>query len=541
MRVKEHINNLPVFKKVLLFSFVISFFLVATTVVIGHVILTKQMEQQLRYRAEEMTSLWGSTINHRDLRTVIEVGSTDHPLYRRLKNKLTVVNEKAYYNHALLLAPKMTDEGILVLVSSESYHKLGVPSFSYYYPGHIYYQAYNEALTKKKVVSTKIYHDKYGMWIAAFAPIIGYNGEVAGVLSLDIDAEIINTYKKNFTLFLLGFFAITMIIGFFILKRGFKKVLSPLNEIITGLNEVSAGNFNVKLTSSNQSDLGILAERFNYMTEQLTMLFERLSATTEQIGRIKRTIQPMHRLESAIDEMDQILQRTKIQRELQRAEKMNAIGQLAASVAHEIRNPMTVVKGFLQIFLAKEQMSEEERMYIKLMIDELNRAETIINDYLSLARPDMERIERVDAGLLASNVFDLMNSYALMSKNIVFEYDFPEDVFIKGNTSELKQVLINILKNGIEAMKDGGTLSLYVYKTEEYGVFEINDTGIGMSSDELDRLGTAFYSLKEKGTGIGLMVCYQIIDRMKGIIEVQSEKGKGTTFKIFVPLADLES
>ncbi len=93
--------------------------------------------------------------------------------------------------------------------------------------------------------------------------------------------------------------------------------------------------------------------------------------------------------------MQNIMEKSKSHRDLQRAEKMNAIGQLAASVAHEIRNPMTVVKGFLQIFLAKEQMSDEERMYIRLMIDEMNRAETIINDYLSMAKPDLEQTKEL--------------------------------------------------------------------------------------------------------------------------------------------------
>ena len=85
-------------------------------------------------------------------------------------------------------------------------------------------------------------------------------------------------------------------------------------------------------------------------------------------------------------------------------------------------------------------------------------------------------------------------------------------------------------------MKDGGTLNLRIYKEDSFGVFEIEDTGIGMTQEELDRLGTAFYSLKEKGTGMGLMVCYQIIERMRGMIEVRSEKGMGTLFKIKVPL-----
>ena len=165
----------------------------------------------------------------------------------------------------------------------------------------------------------------------------------------------------------------------------------------------------------------------------------------------------------------------------------------------------------------------------------MNRAETIINDYLSLAKPDMEQTESINGKELAEKAMDLMNSYAMMSKNISMETSILEKVAVKGNKNELQQVLINMLKNGIEALKDGGQLYLSLYEEGEYGVFEISDTGIGMTEEEMKRLGTAFYSLKEKGTGMGLTVCYQIIERMRGRIEVKSEKGIGTTFKIYVP------
>ncbi|RSK45435.1 sensor histidine kinase, partial [Bacillus canaveralius] len=348
-------------------------------------------------------------------------------------------------------------------------------------------------------------------------------------------ASFVGADEKKITAILIYSFLILTIIVYFILSWGLKKVIEPINEIIYGINEVSSGNFNVRLQIEEFSDLKKLAERFNMMTRQLSILFDRLSATSQQLGPPPKRQDPMQ-WEAALDEMENIFQKTKFQQELQRAEKMNAIGQLAASVAHEIRNPMTVVKGFLQIFLAKESMSDEERMYIKLMIEEMNRAETIINDYLSLAKPDLKQIEQVDGAELASKVVDLMNSYAMMSKNIDMAIHISEPIMVRGNKSELNQVLINILKNGIEAMKEGGKLTLTLKEEGDYGVFIISDTGIGMSEEALKRLGTAFYSLKEKGTGIGLMVCYQIIERMKGKIEVESKEGEGTTFRIYVPL-----
>lgn len=226
--------------------------------------------------------------------------------------------------------------------------------------------------------------------------------------------------------------------------------------------------------------------------------------------------------------------------QLQIAEKMNAIAQLAASVAHEIRNPLTVVKGFLQIFMSKEKLTTEEHTYVKLMIEEINRAESIINDYLSLAKPDIKEKQRFSAGTFAGKVMGIIHSYAMMAKNIEIQTIVEEEFELVCNKNELRQVLINILKNGIEAMKDGGTLTLRVYKDSSFGIFEVRDTGIGMTKEELKRLGTPYFTGKEKGTGIGLTVCFQIISRMNGKIEVESEKGKGTVFRIKVPLEKVE-
>ncbi|MFE8702104.1 ATP-binding protein [Cytobacillus sp. FJAT-54145] len=534
---RKYIKNLPLFKKVLLFSFCITFMVVITTTAISVILQTELMKNELTDRVVGIASLWSATIVADDVERTIEFKDDTHPAYKRLKNIVSLVHEKnsLYIDGGIFLPEVVDGKKVFILIGSKNYDTLGLPSFSYYDAGEEYIDGFLTALKTGKVSHTEMFKDHYGIWITAFAPIKDIEGNVVAVLGIDVNAEAIQSFQKEIALYLFAFFLIITVVVYFILKNGLNKVMEPVNEIIKGINEVSYGNFDVKLQADDQSDLGLLCDRFNFMTNQLTTLFDRLSVTSEQFGKDGRLPNPTDKFEDAIGEMDNIIEKTRLLRELQRAEKMNAIGQLAASVAHEIRNPMTVVKGFLQIFLSKE-LSTEENTYIKLMIEELNRAETIINDYLSLAKPDLDEMEKVDAVELASKVMDLMNSYAMMSKNITLKTEFEDSVFIRGNVSELKQVLINIYKNGIEAMKDGGTLTVRVFKENHYGVFLIEDTGVGMTDEELARLGTAFYSLKEKGTGMGLMVCYQIIERMKGNIEVLSNKGVGSIFIIKVPL-----
>ncbi|MGG5252362.1 ATP-binding protein [Neobacillus sp. SM06] len=220
----------------------------------------------------------------------------------------------------------------------------------------------------------------------------------------------------------------------------------------------------------------------------------------------------------------------KLRNEIQQAEKMQVLGELAASIAHEVRNPLTVVRGFIQL-LNTPQEDEKNRYFLKVAIDELDRAESIISEYLSYAKPQIDKTDRLDVGHLVNHVATVMSSYAA-ARHVEIVLQIKHPLFIKADWNKLSQACLNLAKNGIEAMTQGGTLSISAYKSQNKAVIEIRDTGFGMTREELSRLGQPFYSTKETGTGLGLMVSYRIIQAMHGRIEVQSEKGKGTAFKL---------
>ncbi|WP_071394487.1 ATP-binding protein [Bacillus tuaregi] len=536
---KEFLKNISLFKKLLILSFFITFMIVAITSAFSYYLQSKQMEELLSDHAMDVAAIWSTTIHSEDVESVLNTKNERHDDFIKLKRSLSnFTNQNILYLNSFIVDSEQTKrDEVFIITSDEQQKKNGWLSLSSYRANEEWLEGYRKVVQTKKSAHSEVYEDEHGAWITAFTPIMNHDGRMIALFGVDINADSIITAQKKYVYFLIGLFLLMTPFIFFILKQGFNKALEPVHALIKGFNEVSNGNFQVRLKVTDNSDLGLLCDRFNQMVKQLSVLVEKLPATSEKKGSSDEP-NSLHNLEEVFDEVEHIIESSKLIRELQRAEKMNAIGQLAASVAHEIRNPMTVVKGFLQIFLAKDQMSEEERMYIRLMIDEMNRAETIINDYLSLAKPDMEQSEMIAGKELAEKVMDLMNSYAMMSKNIIMMTPVLENISVKGIKNELQQVLINMLKNSIEAMKDGGELRLSLYQAGQYGVFEISDTGIGMTKEEMERLGTAFYSLKEKGTGMGLTVCYQIIERMKGKIEVESEKGVGTTFKIFVPICE---
>jgi two-component system, sporulation sensor kinase B len=534
---KLNVKNLPLFKKILMFSFMITTVVVVSTMGTSFYLQSKQLKTQMADKVEGVAGIWSSTLDPDDIRKADESRDKSNPSIRRLEKLLTMVGDKSasFLGAYVMLPEEYPNQKVYILSASDIYRDYSFDSLMFYDAGEEFISAYRNTRENKTITSTDVFTDQYGSWISSFAPITDNSGNVVAILGIDAKASIIKENQMEILLLLLLEMVAILAAVYVILHWGLRKVMKPVDDLFFGIKEISSGNFTVKLPVHDQSELSLLSEKFNEMASQLSQLFERVSAASKQLGQTSLEDKESLLLEEAINTMEDIFEHTKIQQELQRAEKMNAIGQLAASVAHEIRNPMTVVKGFLQIFLSKE-MSEEDHMYLKLMIEELNRAETIINDYLSLAKPDIGKLVIIDGSEMTEQVMDLMSSYAMMSKNISMHTEIKNQVKIRGNKSELKQVLINILKNGIEAMGDGGKLSMTLEKQGDFGVFVIKDTGIGMTAEELSRLGTAFYSLKERGTGMGLMVCYQIVERMKGQIKVSSKKGEGTTFEIMVPI-----
>ncbi|KMJ58064.1 sporulation kinase [Bacillus sp. LL01] len=239
-------------------------------------------------------------------------------------------------------------------------------------------------------------------------------------------------------------------------------------------------------------------------------------------------------LVTAILIIENLNMQMQLQHELQRSEKLKVVSELAASVAHEVRNPMTSTRGFLQLMSQDDNLNSSQKKYINISIEELDRAQSIIQDYLSLAKPNKQGMNRINVSMEVEHVIQLMSTYTNI-KNTLIRHQIEKNLYIKANKDEMKQVLINLIKNAIEAVEKGGTVVVNAFSNRETVLIEIIDDGVGMTPQQVDRLGTPFYSTKDKGTGIGLTISFQIIELLQGKIEVKSEVGKGTTFTIKLP------
>jgi two-component system sporulation sensor kinase B len=221
------------------------------------------------------------------------------------------------------------------------------------------------------------------------------------------------------------------------------------------------------------------------------------------------------------------------------SEKTQAISTMAASISHEVRNPLTSIRGFLQLMKSSYFEEEKRKEFIEISISELNRAEKVINEYLSYSKPAVKQVAFLDVNLQINQLTSILEPLSNMN-SVIIEKNLYSIAEILGDISEFQQCFLNIMKNCIEAMPHGGTLSINTMDKNDAVQIVIVDTGIGMTNEQIQKLGDPYFTTKgSKGTGLGMMVTFNIIKAMYGKIIIKSKVGKGTTFIIHFPTAKL--
>lgn len=291
-----------------------------------------------------------------------------------------------------------------------------------------------------------------------------------------------------------------------------------------------------------------------YANHHLTKLFEGIRNTVDagevwkgevcQVAKdgqeywVDTTIVPFKSLEGRTTHFlalsHNITERKRSEELLHQQDKLAAVGQLAAGVAHEIRNPLTSMKGYTE-YLHSEEQDLNRLEYFDIILDEIDRVNQIVEEFLVLAKPQSVHLEMQNIVPIIQNVLSLME-FDARKRNVNFYFDNVYDhILVRCDENRLKQVFLNFVKNGMEAMPDGGNIKVTTELKEGEVQISIEDTGVGIPPERLKMLGEPFYTTKKTGNGLGLMVSFKIIEGHKGRIVVESEVNKGTTFNILLP------
>lgn len=256
---------------------------------------------------------------------------------------------------------------------------------------------------------------------------------------------------------------------------------------------------------------------------------------SERIGLLSAEAIEINGQQCIINILNDITEHKRLSHQIARLDQLNLVGEIAASIGHEMRNPMTSVRGFLQMFMAEERLVPYHE-YFALMIEELDRANQIISEFLSLAKNktislqpnNLKKIVQALAPLMAADTIKQDKYLRLVLQ------DVPEILL---DEKEVRQLILNLVRNALEAMQPGKTVTIYTYIEDEEVILEVLDQGSGIERDIIDKIDAPFFTTKEQGTGLGLPVCHSIAARHNASIEVKTSN-KGTSFIVRFKTSD---
>ncbi|MCG1022432.1 ATP-binding protein [Sutcliffiella horikoshii] len=272
------------------------------------------------------------------------------------------------------------------------------------------------------------------------------------------------------------------------------------------------------------------------LTNQKQLSFELLTSTKSGAPiDVSITVTPVKNSDGTILAlvflMKDITDKKRTEEALMQSEKLSVIGELAAGVAHEIRNPVTVLKGFVHIL---SQETREKEFYT-IMDKELERINQITNEFMALAKPQAVHFKKQDLKELIQEVCLFLESEAFIHQ-VVIEVVHPDEyIWLNCEPNQLKQVLINTIKNGMEAMPNGGKITIQTKVMEGFVHLSIMDEGTGIPEEVIHKVGQPFFTTKDQGTGLGLMVSMKIIENHGGQLSIHSQVDKGSTVEILLP------
>jgi len=232
-----------------------------------------------------------------------------------------------------------------------------------------------------------------------------------------------------------------------------------------------------------------------------------------------------------------ITERKKLEYQIFQAEKLTAMGQLVAGMAHEINNPLLVISGRLELLLGQDGLNERQRDELDTINAQTDRIRGLIDRFLRFSRKSQLNLENININEAIDNILPLLSCHKLHTSNVNIEKEFTKDLPpIAGDLNQLQEVIVNLLVNAYQAMPSGGVIRIKTTNlSNRFLEIRISDTGIGIAPENLKNIFMPFFSTKKDGTGLGLSICYNIIRSHSGSIDIETQAGKGTIFIIKLP------
>lgn len=318
--------------------------------------------------------------------------------------------------------------------------------------------------------------------------------------------------------------------------------------LVTGVNDRAFGAISSRVPSATRemvtgksfselmSSIGMQADPVFLQALDVSIRENRTTEQTMEFGGRKFSIylSPAHtdqgEVFGAVCSIYDVTEIERMRAELEDMNRLNLIGQMAAGVTHEVRNPMAVVRGYLQIL--QKKTPDEYDYYYKIVLEELDRAGGIIDDFLALARTKQQMNEKRTLRSVVEDLWPLLQADANLRGQTIRLEDGAEGEKISMHPGEIKQLVLNLARNGLEAMDDKGELVIAIEELEDRLRLRVKDNGPGISEETLERIKQPFFTTKKTGTGLGLALCSGIAERHGGSLSIESKVGAGTEVRI---------
>jgi len=350
--------------------------------------------------------------------------------------------------------------------------------------------------------------------------------KVLGVLDIgmslaEVDKEIKGAQNKMIIFAIIAFLVISVTISISINRY----VTRPVRELVKGTKKIAEGDLSNSIPIKTEDEIGQLASAFTQMTSDLKKADEKL-------------IDWGKTLEQKVQERTEELRKTWNQ--LVQSDKVASLGKLAAGVAHEINSPLTGILTYSSLLFKAKQEEDPDKEDLEIIVNETNRCKKIVKGLLDFARQTEPQKALSDINEVIDKSVDLVFHQASMQSVKIEKKVRPNLPRTMIDVGQIQQVFINILLNAIEAMPQGGTLTVSSGIEDEMAAIQFTDTGIGIPEENLPKILDPFFTTKKqgKGTGLGLSVSYGIVERHQGKLEVKSKVGKGTTFTVKLPIKE---